>query len=315
MTTPKRVRIGKLWKKTRGGKAYGNWLVDVKGGERVNLRTKDAELATKRAVEAAKGVRDFEADPGGGEAGLAAKAIPRPTVPPEGTGGAEPPPVVEPPAPNAERLTSTGAAVSPTGVHSLPAAPAALPPIPASPQNGAQGPQNGARGAPIHPDRVYPPQEGWAGAVGAAAAAAAGDGEPETEAEEQAEAFFDADLIKQIVDEAATYAVELQIMGQAWLARRGLLVPRVKVRVAPVDESAKGRAIGKKLWTKVFANLMPTHLPIPDWLTAPLMVAALTIPVQLGPGASLVTPEEEAREQAAAESASPGAAAPAAAAA
>jgi len=213
-----------------------------------------------------------------------------------------------------------GSAVSQPGVHSRPAAPAALPPAGNMPDYAPNDTdpnrrsQTGSGPTPIHPGRVYPPQDGWAGAVGAAAAAAAGDGEPETEAEEQAEAFFDADLIKQIVDEAATYAVELQIMGQAWLARRGLLVPRVKVRVAPVDDSAKGRAIGKKLWTKVFANLMPTHLPIPDWLTAPLMVAALTIPVQLGPGASLVTPEEEEREAAQA-AASSGAPAPAAAAA
>lgn len=83
----------KPWRVKRGRKYIGAWHVTV-DGERINLRTKDARLAEKRAREAKRGRRDFESDTEGAAATTIA------ALDGAGSGGATvdpPPPPVAPP--------------------------------------------------------------------------------------------------------------------------------------------------------------------------------------------------------------------------
>jgi hypothetical protein len=253
-------------RKTRAGKAYGNWYVELKGGERVNLRTKDAERARKRAKEADRGVRAWPDDGDGGEAGAAASAVAASVA---GTAGGKPA-VVEPPAPS-----------SPGPVPLVGASPAALPPMPGP----AAAPPSGTS---IKPDAYIPPGNapGWAAGVAAAAAHAEGakaDAEAEAESDGEADPLVDVEFIRELVQQAAALAVEAQIWTQEWLLKRGWVIPKTKIRAGQVPADNKGREIGQKLWAaqiKKWVNV--DDLPqIPEWVAAMLMVGAYTMPAQL----------------------------------
>jgi hypothetical protein len=79
-------------------------------------------------------------------------------------------------------------------------------------------------------------------------------------------------LIKQI----AVTIVELQIQGQEYLwLRFGKLQPGV----VPLD--SKARELPVAIWESQVRKWIPTDVPLPEWLVAPILCAALTIPVQL----------------------------------
>jgi hypothetical protein len=266
-------------KKKPGGKFYGTFFVMV-GKTKIGLQTKDPTLALQRAREVAAGKREFEPDTAGGVAGMAASALFPPTVHPWLP---DPSPTDTPPEPPAE---------------TAPEAPRAL--LAAIPDVSGPSPPTG-----VTPDAYAGPgATSWTATVGAAATETAGTQSDKQEADDAAdeppEAFLDAELISQIVEEAAVGITELQIKAQEWALKRGLLVPGMRVRAAVVTPDAKGRAMGRKLWMRVFSRLMPDKLPIPDWVAAPAMILVMTLPVQLGPGASVVTKEEQEAEAAAA---------------
>lgn len=245
------------FRKSEGGRLHGSWLVWVKN-KRVNLRTKNADIALLRSKEAFAGVRTWAQDDGQGPAQAVADAL-------TGTGGAQSPPVVE-------RGTAAPAGFPP---GSSPVTPApALPPIPEAPPEGPPKAPPGVTGDYI------PPPAGWADAVRGAASTAssaapdddgAGDGP-------------DPEFVAMILGVAAGFAVELQLLAQAWIIKK-----RAKLVASPVPEDAKGREVATKLWTSAMRKWLPDDMPIPDWLAAPLMLAALTIPVQLT-GAKPVDP-------------------------
>lgn len=53
------MKLPRLWRKKRGGRLVGSWLVSIKGDD-VNLRTSDAQVATDRRREALRGRRNFD---------------------------------------------------------------------------------------------------------------------------------------------------------------------------------------------------------------------------------------------------------------
>lgn len=262
----------RLQRKTRAGKAYGCWFVELKGGGRVNLQTKDAERARKRAKEAARGVTSWPDDGDGGEAGAVASAV---VAAAAGTRAA-PAPVVAPPAPS-----SAGPAPVPS------ASPAALPPIPPT------APQNGV---PLEADGYIPPPPGWAAAVSAAAAdtegrkAAADEEEHTGAADQEGDPLEDVEFLRGLVEQGAALAVELQIAGQEWLLKRGA-IPKHKIKAAQVPADNKGRALGAAIWERQIKKWVPLDkVQIPEWVAAMLVVGAYTLPVQLGEGAEEIVP-------------------------
>jgi hypothetical protein len=282
-----RPRTGRApYRYKKGGKYIGSYFTRV-GVEEINLCTKDPDEAIARGKRAAAGERKFSYD---SDVQVAARAVSSTIT---GTGGAMTSPVVESPAAPAPSLPPPAAAPPPAVLHSVQTSPAALP---------AMGSSSAPPPAAV-PDAIYPPPNGWADAVRAAAGAAS-DSTSSSSAEAAADEQVDSDVLKEMVEQAAVLVVEAQIQLQNWAIKRGL-----KIRAAIVDDSAKGREVGKKLWLRCFQRLMPTNLPIPDYLAAPIMVAALTIPIQLGPGAVDISDQEETKETA------PGAPATAAAAA
>lgn len=268
MAAKKRPHVPTLWKVKQQGKEIGNYRTTIKG-ERINLGTKDPDEARRRRALALKGERSFSDDTGAvGAASAIVAAL-------DGTGVAKTAPVVEPPRPAAPIL---------------PPAPAPAPELPSAHTVAAALPASGLQRDPARPDGYIPPADGWAESVrGAAAEAegaaassqAAGEGDGEGER-------VDADMLREMIDFAAASAVELQIWLQSWAIKRGL-----KIKTAVVSDDAKGREVGKKLWSRCFQRLMPTDLPIPDYIAAPVLIAALTLPLQLGEGATVVKDEEE----------------------
>lgn len=256
----------RLQRKTRAGKAYGCWFVELKGGGRVNLRTKDAERARKRAKEAARGVTSWPDDGGGGEAGAVASAV---VAAAAGT-RSETPPVVEPPAPS-----------SPGPVPSAGASPAALPPIPpAAPKNGA----------PAVGDAYIPPPSspGWAAAVAAAAADTEGrkaaedaDDKTGTADADEDDDFDDVAFLRELVESGAQIAVELQIAAQEFLLARGV-IPKHRIKAGKVPADNKGRVKGQEIWVRQLRKWVPADAgKIPEWMAAILITGAYTVPAQL----------------------------------
>lgn len=254
--------LPKLWRVRRGGKPIGAWHVNV-GGHRVNLRTKDAGEAEKRARKAARGVREFDDDAGGESAAAS-------ILEGMGAGGGG----------GADDMGSSPA------VETVPA-PVAAPPMPPTlPAAATDGPPAAAAAAPSERHEVAP-TEGWADALaGAAAPAPANDTSAPTATEVPSE------LVEQIITAGADLAIEGQLMLQSWLIKKG-----AKVKTAPVPSDAKGREVGRAMWSAALRELMPKDLPLPVWVAAPLMIAALTLPVQLGPGAEAIKEEDQQKQE------------------
>ncbi len=272
-------------RKNKQRKEIGPFYTRSPEGKDICLRTKDAAKALKRLVEAKQGRRTFENDDAG-----AARAVAEALV---GTGG-EPSPVVEPPPPAASGLPAGGPPAPSALLPPTHTAAAALPPVPPQPQ--PESPAGGSSGAPTPvTGPIIPPPAGWADQVAAAAAAPSSSG-PAGEGGD-----IDLDDLKlseaeldEVLGEAAAWVVELQLGLQAELAKRGYVVPKLKVKMAQVPADAKGRSIGAKFWKRCFKKLIAKYFPdldLPDWLVAPVLTAALTLPVQLGQGAELIRPD------------------------
>jgi hypothetical protein len=276
------------FRKKKNGKEVGPFLVRIDGRD-ITLRTKDAGRALERAKEAKLGRRVFEADSLGGAAKAVIDAV-------AGTGSASTPPVVEPAAPAVTGLQSAAPQAPPTLPPSH-TAPPALPPV--APSAGGERPAGASAGpTPVTPDKIIPPPADWADQVAAAAAAPSSEGAAAGEGAEDdfEELKLSESELDEVLDEAAGFVVKLQLDLQAELAARGYLVPKIKVRAAEVPAEYKGRAIGKKFWKRCFRKLIAKYFPdldLPDWLVAPVLVFSLTVPVQLGKGASVIKPGAE----------------------
>ncbi len=259
------------------GKESGNYFQRVEGGKDVNLKTKNAEIALRRAKLAKEGLRYFEQDDGDAAAtSIAATVV--------GTEAAKSAPVVEPPALAASGLQPGGFPPgSPPATSPTHTAPAALPPIGTSPNGETPRSEEG-----VKPDGYIPPPRGWADAV--ADAAAAGGAAAEEDADE--EEGPDPELMDGLIEQAAELAVELQLMFQAWLIKKRL---EAKAGEVPTEgPQAKGRIVGAKIWKKEIRRMLPGDLGLPGWLLAPLMIGAYTLPVQLGNATPIPKSSEEA---------------------
>jgi hypothetical protein len=96
------------------------------------------------------------------------------------------------------------------------------------------------------------------------------------------------EMIDGIIKQAAAVVTELQIVGQEWLlARWG------KIQAGPVSPVHESRTITAGLWEQAIREWIPPELPIPPWLLAPLVCAALTIPVQLEGAKPIKKPDEQ----------------------
>lgn len=123
---------------------------------------------------------------------------------------------------------------------------------------------------------------GWADDLGAAAAAsdaaassgAPGDGGPTSDGGSRV--GFDPAWLDNGIKKAAGLAVEAQLWLQEWAARRW-----GEVELGKVPKDSDAREPGRDLWEGFIRRIMPTDLPIPDWLAAPIAVAMFTLPVQL----------------------------------
>lgn len=263
----------------KNGKDAGSFFTREPGGKDLNLRTKNAEVALKRLSEAKKGKRVFEDDGGGAAAAVAAAVV--------GTGGASTPLVVEPAAPAASGLPAAGAPPPVPPLSPTYTAPPALPRVP--PAQGAESPPDASGGpTPVMPDGYIPPAPGWADAVASAAGSAGptgGEGAPE----------IDDEFLDQVVGVVAEVVVELQISAQAWLIKR-----RAKIVAGPIPPDDKGRELGRKLWTTALKKMFPDVPDIPEWLLAPMIIAALTVPRQIQDGTPIKPNEESAPAPAAA---------------
>ena len=256
----------------KDGRETRTYVVRIKGRE-ISLKTRDPDIANARAKEAYAGRRDWPRDDGREGNGTSAASVVAAAL--VGTGDIMPP-VVEPAAPAAQGLTAGG---PPTPSPSLPLAHTAPPALP--PPSGSPGPETPASGAPgateVHPDGYMPPPADWADRVAAAAAA---DG-PKAEGTAP---DLDPEFLDQMLGVCADVTVELQIGLQAWLIKR-----RAKLEAGAIPPDAKGREIGRQLWIAAFKKWFPSDLELPEWLLAPIMIAALTVPKQLQDGTPVRT--------------------------
>jgi hypothetical protein len=141
---------------------------------------------------------------------------------------------------------------------------------------------------PIAPDGYRAPDAGdWAGDAARAAGASTGAEAPPPQ--------IDPAFLEQVIEQAATLAVELQIMGQEWAIRRGL-----KIKPGPIAPDGASRAPGVALWKIAIRQVIPADLPLPPWLAAIVITAATTIPVQLATAEPLPkdAPERKAADTA-----------------
>lgn len=84
------------------------------------------------------------------------------------------------------------------------------------------------------------------------------------------------DMIRNIVKQAAVILTELQIAGQEWCWRRW-----AKVQVKSIDPNDGARLVTQELWEQAIREWIPEEFPIPAWLAAPIVCAALTVPIQM----------------------------------
>jgi hypothetical protein len=253
-----------LWRRKKAsGEYFGSFHVTIKG-VRVNLWTQNAEKARKRRLEAMRGKREFDPD----ESEAAAEKLIE---------------VLDaPPAPSSSPPELPPASFQPDGPP--PELPLALPPMP--PASSAPEVVDAQR---IDP----PPASSWTDD----ATAAAGAGLPGDEAPEMAGAertrLSDLPILQGAFITLSRLCVQIQIAAQVAAARKfaGLDVPML------ADPPAKDmgeflaqqgqkwpdtdpREPGRQIWEGFFRRICPDDLPVPDWALAPLVVAAMTLPMQ-----------------------------------
>jgi hypothetical protein len=241
----------------KNGRYYGSFWVRW-DGERCTLDTEDPGLARARRKQvvagkrfgkpAAVAVSSSTPPPLGRELVDALDQVDGQSQQPTPEMGTGPVPAPGPPA----------ASPPPADVAPRAATPLALPPVEA------------AKAA------------GWADDLGAAAAAsdaaassgAPGDGGPTSDGGSRV--GFDPAWLENGIKKAAGLAVEAQLWLQEWAARRW-----GEVELGKVPKDSDAREPGRDLWEGFIRRIMPTDLPIPDWLAAPIAVAMFTLPVQL----------------------------------
>ena len=94
-------------------------------------------------------------------------------------------------------------------------------------------------------------------------------------------------MIEGIIKQAASVLVELQIVGQEFLWRRW-----GKIEPGTVPETHDARKLSTELWEQAIREWIPTDIDIPPWILAPIVCAALTVPVQIDGAKPLKKPEE-----------------------
>jgi hypothetical protein len=142
------------------------------------------------------------------------------------------------------------------------------------------------------PDGYIPPPGAWADSLRGAAAEAENAPGPDAQADEDDGPSFTPEDVEEMLGEAADRVIEFQIWLQSWLAKKGWIIPGAKVKTAPVADGVPGHARAKAIWKRCFKKLARKYAPdlgdIPEWISAPILVAAITLPVQFGEGAELI---------------------------
>jgi hypothetical protein len=135
---------------------------------------------------------------------------------------------------------------------------------------------------PISPDGYRPVDGDWTAGVNAAAAGAAGEA-PGEQAPPLDPAFLEG-----IVVQAATLAIEAQIIAQEFVLRRW-----GKIKPGEVAPDSVAREPGRKLWEAQIRAWIPTDWDLPPWLMAIALTAMATVPVQIGGATPLPKTETE----------------------
>lgn len=238
--------IPKLRRVKINGQEIGNYQCTVKG-ERVNLRTKDYFKARERAKLAVEsGVKDFPDDRY--DPTLAtAPVVTTPSDAPPATGGSWVDDVA----------ASAGAGLK---ADQLVVQEKVYRPSNDGTSSWTQDTGDGAT-PPNYPnsDRPSPPTE-----------------EKKAVPETEGQTFIPPELLEGLVKQAAYMCVELQITAQEWMALRW-----GKFEAGQVPPDSKARTLPLAIWEAQWKKWIPTDVPLPEWLVAPILLGALTIPVQL----------------------------------
>ncbi len=85
-------------------------------------------------------------------------------------------------------------------------------------------------------------------------------------------------------------------MGQEFLAKR---FAKVELGKVPYEGDASiGRDAGAAVWKQALREIMPEDVPLPPYLLAPIVVAAMTLPVQMVGAQKVEDPAPPARNPA-----------------
>lgn len=235
-----------IFRKKRGGKFYGNWLVSVDGVD-VNLGTKSATIAEKLVPEAERGRRDFKSD-----AQAAAEDLDQVAGGEGAAGGTE------------ARDSSAG---------QTPSLPPAPPPPPAA-QGGAPAQGQEQSQTPQLPQETAE-EAARAEAEATNAAAAATDPSSPTAANDNAVPNLPPEVLDGFLRQAGAVMVDAQLWLQAYGIKRA--TGRVAGEIPP---TAQVRSIAAEAWVAQLKIWFPSDKMLPPWAMA-LVLTAMCAPVQL----------------------------------
>lgn len=95
------------------------------------------------------------------------------------------------------------------------------------------------------------------------------------------------EMLDNLVKQIAATVVELQIQGQEYLAIRW-----GKFQPGTVPPDSKARELPTAIWEAQIRKWIPTDVPLPAWIVAPVLCAMLTVPIQLEGATPLRTKPE-----------------------
>jgi hypothetical protein len=235
--------IPKLYRlRNKDGKEIGAWYVKIKKAP-VNLKTQDYMKARERAKDAVNGVRSFVDDRYFDEA--------------QKTDDNQPANPHSPQTPHVEPIQST--AQGDWTSDAVRAATATE--TPAEPET-------------VKADKYYPPglppmsEVPPTDAPKEPGSEKAGIGDETT--------TLPPEMMNGLVTQIAQTLVELQIQGQEYLAIRW-----GKFQPGAVSPDSKARELPQKIWEEQIRKWIPTDVPLPAWVVAPVLCAMLTVPIQL----------------------------------
>jgi hypothetical protein len=246
------VKLPKFFQVERDGKKIGALMIRVKG-KRINLRTKDHEVARARRLEAMRGKTKFRDD---AEGAAAATIAALDNVPDELPEKGEAPVVAGIPQPS-----TAGAPEVPPSTEQAP--------------DAAGAPSTG----PVS-------DAGGFADLGAAAGAAAGAAPPVADDEDALQ--IDPAFLEGVIDQLAAAAVEGQYRLQEWLIARGV---KLKAGTIPVD--SRNRTVPTKLWGKALRRWIKIDVALPDYAQALIMVGTMGAIEQVQTATPLPPPDEE----------------------